>query len=306
MSLAFLFRKKPSPDAEILPEMPVEAPISNVAVFDVRAFVRSDVGCVRETNEDNARFFEFDGQKSRGVLAIVADGMGGHAAGEVASQIAVETVSKLYFESKESPPKALKTALESANAAIFEAARRDSGKRGMGTTCTVLVVRGNEAFCAHVGDSRLYLVRQNEIYQMSEDHSAVGELVKRGLLSAHEARSHPQKNVITRAMGTQPHVEVAVWDEAFELRVGDCWVLCSDGLSDLVEDDEIRGAISEGVESAPDVLVELAKKGGGHDNISVICVEIRDLAPEMVENGETSSAMIPKVAPATTREVEIP
>lgn len=297
------FRKKPAPVAEIPQETPQS--VSQISpVFDVRAIVRSDVGCVRETNEDNAQFFDSD-WPSHGVLAIVADGMGGHAAGEVASQIAVETVSKLYFESQSPPPDALRTALESANSAIFEAARRDASKRGMGTTCVVLVVRGNEAFCAHVGDSRLYLVRQNEIYQMTQDHSAVAELVKRGLLSAQEARTHPQKNVILRAMGTQAHIEVEVWDEPFETRAGDCWILCSDGLSDLVENSEICRAVTQSGENAPDVLVALARKGGGHDNISVICVQIRDLAPQTPQNGETCDAMIPKVAGAT-REVEIP
>ena len=276
-------------------------------VFDVRVALKSDVGCVRELNEDSVRVvrpdspFELD---FKGVLVMVCDGMGGHAGGEVASKLAVETIGDTYMSSSKPTATALQEALLAANSAIFNKAKRDSSLHGMGTTGTALVVRGDKAFCAHVGDSRLYLVRSGAIYQMSEDHSAVMELVRRGLISPEEARGHPQKNVVLRAVGTQPQVEVALWDEPFPLRAGDKWLLCSDGLSDLVEDAELLRAVAEhDLNAAGDTLVALARQRGGHDNISVVLVEIVPLGTsdeEPESRGETEGAMI------ETREVKIP
>jgi protein phosphatase len=141
----------------------------------------------------------------------------------------------------------------------------------MGTTCTALALQNNSALAAHVGDSRLYLIRGGEIYMMTEDHSAVMEMVKVGLISMEQARHHEDKNVIVRALGTAPQVEVSIWENPLELREHDQFVLCSDGLTDLVEDKEIRNIVlsAKDSHSACENLIHLAKKRGGYDNITV-------------------------------------
>lgn len=283
---------------------PAASPALSAPQFEARATLLSDVGCVRELNEDSVCFVrpESTEDAGKGALLVVADGMGGHAAGEVASQKTVEEVPARYFASDKAPDVALREAVEAANAAIFRAAQADSALRGMGTTCTCLLVRDDLAWCAHVGDSRLYLVRGGAIYQMSEDHSAVGEMVKRGLLRPEEARGHPQGNVILRALGTQPRVEVALWNEPFPLRAGDLWIGCSDGLSDLVEDAEILRAVTEqDAHAAGQSLIELAKSRGGHDNISVALVEIRAIG-DKTNQAKSSSAPQTREAPVVTRE----
>lgn len=234
-------------NAQSNPASPPESEEEVAPAFDIRVGSKTDVGCVRELNEDSVRIVipgSPEKRAQKGVLVMVCDGMGGHAGGEVASQLAVNTINEYYMNSSQPVAPALREALLAANSAIFEKARREPELRGMGTTGTALVLRGSQAYYAHVGDSRLYLVRGESIYQMSEEHSAVMEMVRKGLLSPTEARGHPQKNVILRAIGTQPQVEVALWDEPFPLRAGDKWILCSDGLSDLVEDDELLVAVN--------------------------------------------------------------
>jgi PPM family protein phosphatase len=201
--------------------------------------------------------------------------MGGHAAGEVASRLAVEVVARVYYDHAGEPQPALSEALVAANHAIYAAARRDASLHGMGTTCTALALRQGAAFLAHVGDSRLYLVRGGEIYQLSEDHSAVAEMLRRGLLSAQEAREHAERNVILRALGTHAEVNVTTWEQGFPVRAGDCFLLCSDGLSDLVADEEIRHAV-ESAEAAQSCarLIALARERGGHDNITVALLSL--------------------------------
>jgi PPM family protein phosphatase len=247
--------------------------------LEVVAAVVTDVGCEREVNEDCGQFVAPEAEEARaakGVLAVVADGMGGHSAGEVASRTAVETVSRVYYASARAAEAALGEAFEAANRAIYEAAGRDARLRGMGTTCTALVVKDRAAFAAHIGDSRLYLVRGGQIYLMSEDHSVVREMVRRGVLTPDEARRHAEKNVILRALGTQPVAQPATWDAPLAVRAEDRFVLCSDGLSDLVEDEEIRqAAVTLAPEAACARLVALAKERGGHDNITVAVVELR-------------------------------
>ena len=241
--------------------------------FEVVASVQTDKGCVREINEDSGRYLRPSDPAqlgARGSLLIVADGMGGHSAGEVASQLAVETVSRVYYEAQGSPQEALRLAVEEANRRIHSAAAEDPSKHGMGTTCTALALRGDQALGAHVGDSRLYMLRAGQLYQLSEDHSAVMEMVKLGLISKEQARTHEDKNVILRALGTNPEVEVSVI-EPFGVREGDRYLLCSDGLYDLVRDEEIAAVLTEAedVHAAGERLIVLAKERGGHDNITV-------------------------------------
>jgi protein phosphatase len=205
----------------------------------------------------------------KGILALVADGMGGHATGDVASELAISTISRAYFENDAPPAAALAAAFRAANRAIYAAAQKQLRLSGMGTTCTALVIHAGLAFSAQVGDSRLYLVRGDEIYLMSEDHSAVMEMVRRGLLTAEDARRHADKNILLRALGVRPQVDVAMWQAPFPVRAGDCFVLCSDGLYDLVMDDEIKRVVTEHApQPACARLIALAKERGGHDNIT--------------------------------------
>ncbi|MBI4874762.1 MAG: serine/threonine-protein phosphatase [Acidobacteria bacterium] len=240
---------------------------------------RTDPGCHRELNEDSVRVVrpkEPEVLARKGLLALVADGMGGHEAGEVASGLAAEVVCREYYRAEGTICDALARALEEANREIHEqsAARRLIG--GMGTTCTALVIAGGNAWAGHIGDSRVYLVRDGRIYRMTEDHSAVMDLVRKGILSAAEARRHSSRNVLQRAMGLAADLDADVWEDPFPMMSGDHFVLCSDGLHDLVDDGEIRDAVSHlEPEAACAELVRLARERGGYDNISVVTIAAR-------------------------------
>jgi protein phosphatase len=239
----------------------------------VEAGLASDRGCVRESNEDFARIIRPTSPEDltrRGLLAVVCDGMGGHEGGEIASRLAVETIVKRFENDDSDPLVGLPRALQAANRAIFDAAGRNAKLTGMGTTCTALILRGGVAYSAHVGDSRLYLIRAGEIFLMTEDHSAVMDLVRQGVISRDEARLHPDKNIISRALGSQREVEVTGWPRPFAVQPGDRFLLCSDGLYDLVADDALLATAREvHPQVACDRLVTLAREAGGHDNISV-------------------------------------
>src|SRR2546422_11117766 len=201
----------------------------------------TDVGRKREHNEDNMAFvIPKDPQvmASKGALFIVADGMGGHAAGEVASEIAVDTVSNAYYQDdSDDVTDSLLHAIRRANASIHQRAAENMLRSGMGTTCVAAVLRGNMAYIANVGDSRAYLVRDGQVKQVSQDHSWVAEQGRAGLLTEDQARTHAQRNVITRCLGTQADVEIDVFPEQIEEKDG--LVLCTDTLSGLKSDDEI-------------------------------------------------------------------
>jgi len=250
----------------------------STVAHEIVASVQTDKGCVREINEDSGRLVRPADEKQlkkRGTLLIVADGMGGHSAGEVASGMAVELIPELYYDSKGEPSEALKGAVEEANRRIYAASLEDESKRGMGTTCTTLCLLDGQAFAAHVGDSRLYMLRGGKVYQLTEDHSAVMEMVKLGLITKEEARHHDDKNVILRALGTSPEVEVSTL-EPFAVRAGDQYLLCSDGLYDLVPDEEIEHELSNAadIQAAGQKMISLAKERGGHDNITVGIVAV--------------------------------
>lgn len=259
----------------------------------------SDVGCVREINEDSFRVLhpsEPNELARRGILAVVADGMGGHNAGEVASRLAVEVVVKHYADDTKEPGRSLAKAIEQANKVIVATGASDARYGGMGTTCTALLLRGGLAYCAHVGDTRLYLVRGNDIFLMTEDHSAVMDLVKQGTITPDEARHHPDKNVIVRALGGRPHVEVASWTQPLSIRPGDTFLMCSDGLYDLVEDHELQDALrGASPQLACERLVELARQRGGPDNITVGIIRLSDRAP--VAEGAVKATRAIEVAP---------
>jgi protein phosphatase len=240
----------------------------------------SDVGRKRDHNEDS---FLIDEELS---LFVVADGMGGHAGGGTASRLAVETIDAqvrvsqasapgpfaFKGELSDSPlPDLLRRAVEAACAKIFQAAQAEPHLAGMGTTTIALLIHGPHAFFAHVGDSRAYLVRGDLVQQISEDHSLVNEQIRAGMITLDEARHSRYKNIITRSVGFEAEVAVDVMGLLTES--GDTFVLCSDGMSNLVEDTEILAA-AQGTEfeRIPQVLVDLANERGGDDNITVVCV----------------------------------
>lgn len=241
--------------------------------YEIAASVLSDVGCRREINEDCGRYVnpaDSELTAHKGVLLLVADGVGGNSAGEVASRTAADVISRVYYDHGGDMQSALIEAFREANREIHRAAEISAELRGMGTTCSALALKGGCAVSANVGDSRLYLVRDGEIYLMTEDDSVVGALVKHGLITREQARRHPDKNVIVSALGGAAEVPVTTWGAPLPVRVEDKFVVCSDGLSDLVEDEEIKEMV---VAAPPDAacqkLIALAKERGGHDNITV-------------------------------------
>lgn len=265
-------------------------------MLKVDAAVATHAGRVRTGNEDTVSFVRPRGREAtseRGCLALLADGMGGSSAGEIASALACSVIGKDYFSTGGRAGEALRTAVELANKAIFERSMEEDDLRGMGTTVVSLAVVGEKAWMAYVGDSRLYLIRDRHIYRMTEDHSVVFELISRGLLTPGGAHNHPDRNVLSRALGTKVQVEVSCWKEPFAVRSRDRFLLCSDGLHDLVQDEEML-EIVVGNESniAVERLIGMANERGGHDNISVILV-----SADEVEDAPGRSPM------PTTREV---
>ncbi|MBK6485364.1 MAG: Stp1/IreP family PP2C-type Ser/Thr phosphatase [Gemmatimonadetes bacterium] len=260
----------------------------------------TDPGCVREINEDFARIIRPTTPAAlhkRGVLAVVCDGMGGHEAGEIASRLAVETIVRRFEEDElaADPVAAVPRSVQAANRAIFDAAERNHQMRGMGTTCTVLLLRDGMAYGAHVGDSRIYLIRGGDIFLMTEDHSAVMELVRRGVITRDEARHHPDKNVISRALGSHRDVQVTGWPQPFAVLPGDRFLLCTDGLYDLVDDEQLLATARDvHPQVACDRLITLAREAGGHDNISVAILVMS------TPHESTSAGM------RETRAIEIP
>jgi len=230
-------------------------------------------GCVRQFNEDVVAYVLPTGRDSiigRGAFALVADGMGGHAAGEVASWIAADAVRRLYYRLDGPPPRVLAKCLAAANRAIYQHSQSDASCAGMGTTCTVLALRDNTAYLSHIGDSRAYLLRDDKLRQISEDHSLVAQLVRDGAMTQDEAARSPQRNIILRALGTEPTARPLIWRKGLPLRAGDVFVLCSDGLSDLVDDSTIAATVTRLAPfEACQALIDAALAAGGTDNVSV-------------------------------------
>ncbi len=238
---------------------------------------RTDVGRKRQHNEDNVAYIIPKDEQllaRKGALFIVADGMGGHAAGEVASEIAVSTVCNLYYQNTDPDvPANLVSAIRYANLAIYESARENQQQNGMGTTCVTAVLRDTTAFVANVGDSRAYLVRRGMVKQVTQDHSWVMEQIQMGNLSGEEARTHEMRNVITRSLGPFPDVDVDIFAE--QLEEGDALVLCSDGLSGMMTDiDILRIVESFSPQESVIQLLEYANAQGGADNITAIVIRV--------------------------------
>ncbi len=229
------------------------------------AHALSDIGKVRETNEDSF--------VCRPPLFVVADGMGGHVAGEVASRMAVETVDSGVAAVNGAEPLALLTeAITRANGLIFRMAQDNSDCAGMGTTLTAALAVGSRLYWGHVGDSRLYLLRGATLAQITEDHSLVSELVKKGSITPSEALNHPHRNILTRAVGTADQVKVDTG--SLELAAGDKVLICTDGLTNMVSDDEIATILGGDGDGAAllATLVAKANDAGGLDNITTILI----------------------------------
>lgn len=245
------------------PEQPKSKAEENLPAGILCAF-RTDVGKVRANNQDAPIVSE----KLR--LYGVADGMGGHKGGEVASTSARDDLLR-ELEGKTPSVAALSSAIEEVNRQIYHQQEHDDALTGMGTTLSVLWMSDNFVYIGHVGDSRVYLLREGEFRQMTLDHSLVEQLVREGVLTEEEAQNHPMRNIITRAIGTDESVEVDVVVE--ERRKGDLWLACSDGLHGLVDDRQMRDALRQyAPEKAADVLLKAALDAGGRDNVTLVIV----------------------------------
>ncbi len=239
----------------------------------MKSYCLTDIGIKRSTNQD----FVYASDQPVGKLPnlfIVADGMGGHNAGDMASRCTVETMVDYITEStgEERPIPILEAAVMTANRRVFEQAQSDRSLEGMGTTLVAATVVGGCLYVANVGDSRLYLL-DSKIRQITRDHSLVEEMVRAGQIGREEARSHPEKNVITRAVGVRSKVRIDFFDVS--LYPGDRFLLCTDGLTNMVEDEEIFRLVRKeaSLEEAAQNLVNLANRNGGKDNISVVLAE---------------------------------
>jgi len=232
----------------------------------------SDVGCQRKNNEDRYSYWEpvsDEEFRRKGRLAIVADGMGGYEGGQEASGIAVETVEEVYAGTLNDDPRSLLNAgFRAAHQRIQEQASKNLVLHGMGTTCTAIALLGNTLHFAHVGDSRLYLVRDGSISALTRDHSYVNRLLEDGILSAEEAESHPQRHILTAALGSA-EVFPEMSPEPMSLEKDDVLVLCTDGLWGAVAESELKSAVARPPLQACKDLVALAKQRGGPDNITV-------------------------------------
>lgn len=238
---------------------------------------RSDRGLVREKNEDS--FNVIKGDNAMPVAFIIADGMGGHNSGEIASKMAVDFVSEFIkqnpsdFSTSEMLGQAITEAMNGANHDIYLQSLKQKSNAGMGTTLIVAVYCQNKLYIGHVGDSRLYLIRNSEIEKVTVDHSYIEELVRLGTLTRKEADKHPGKNVITRALGCAEKLQIDIYD--CQIEESDFFVLCTDGLSNMLNENDIKKIVenAKNPHDACDQLIDRANKNGGEDNITVIVIK---------------------------------
>jgi protein phosphatase len=283
------------------------AAVEDAGASTIKVVVKTDLGNVRTNNEDAGSFFKVADEniiREKGYLLLVADGMGGHNAGEVASKMAVEIIHEEYFKpgGESSKEKLLSKAFNAANKKIFDLASANESYKGMGTTCTALVVIGKTIYYAHAGDSRAYLYKNKAITRLTEDHTYVQQLVKNGDITAAEANTHPQRNILTNAMGTKPALRVDTGAAATTFDEGDRLLLCSDGLYDYLNDDELATALRyESLQNAADYLVAEAKRRGGKDNITVVLAE-KTATPNETALKLTRDVDMPKL----TRDADLP
>jgi len=239
---------------------------------------KTDTGRQRRDNEDSAF--------ARAPVFVVADGMGGAQAGEVASRIAVEAFEQGLPDSG-SPEERLATRVREANAQIYERSRADRQRAGMGTTLTAAYVDDTHVSIAHVGDSRAYLFRDGTLQRLTQDHSLVDELVRRGKLTEEQAAEHPQRSIITRALGPEPDVEVDTW--TYPARAGDVILLCSDGLTSMISEERVKATLvdHDNLDEAADALIREANEAGGRDNITVVLFRLEEIGADDAAGEET-------------------
>lgn len=261
-------------------DIPTVVPANNQETTIIKATVLSDIGNIRSNNED-AMLILRNENKANGnndeVLLIVADGMGGHQAGEVASHLAINIISREFFKQKKQAgiEKALQKAFSTANKHIYQKAATDKSLYGMGTTCTALFITENNVYYAHVGDSRAYLMKDSILIRITEDHTYVQQLLKMGEISKEEAASHPNRNILTNAMGTNAYVKVDTGIVHMAIVEADRLLLCSDGLHDYFNDTELADWLKSDkpLQQIAENMVFEAKRRGGHDNITLILAE---------------------------------
>ena len=248
----------------------------------VKFVARSEIGHARENNEDKFDFYEPDEEPllaARGSVYLVCDGMGGHNAGQIASELAAKQFLHAYYHLGGTAQEAARHAILQAHHYIAEMASKIPSRYGMGTTLTALILKQDEGILAHVGDSRCYRLREGVFEQLSRDHTLVARLVEQGIITPEQARYHPQRNVIRQAVGVADPSEPLEPDiETFALQAGDLYLLCSDGLTDMVDDAEIEAILrDEPPTRAAWRLVDRALANGGRDNITVVLVQILQL-----------------------------
>lgn len=243
----------------------------------MRIAERTDIGRIRSVNEDRAVVLP---EKNGMVIAIIADGMGGHQAGDIASQLAIEKIREelagLPEEAAlEAQKEAIRLAVEAANTEVYRQASQREQLRGMGTTVVVSLATPGQLVVGHIGDSRAYLAANSQLTQLTEDHSLVNELLKNGQITREEASRHPRRNVLLRALGTDTEVTVDVVDHSWA--EGDILLMCSDGLSNMVGEQECLAVLQSeaSLENKVDELVERALEAGGDDNVTVVLIENR-------------------------------
>jgi protein phosphatase len=246
----------------------------------VTVAVKTDLGRVRENNEDKYEFFIAEDEPtlaSRGLVFLVCDGMGGHAAGQIASELACKTFIDVYLHHPSTEPTvAMVSGVQAANRFVVDVGRAVPSRKGMGTTLSGLILIQDVAYAVQVGDSRIYRLRNGESLMLTHDHTWVEEAIRAGMIRPEEAETHPYKHVLTRAIGTEGDVRPDV--EAFDLKAGDIFMLCSDGLVNHVDDDVIGEILrSKAPADAVWTLVGQALLGGGSDNTTVMIVRIDEL-----------------------------
>ncbi len=238
----------------------------------------TDIGQVRTENQDAVGKFPSDNldiSSPKGQLFIVADGMGGHAGGREASRLAVETVAKSYFDSTGTIVESLKQAFNAGNKTIYEESLNNPQLRGMGTTCIALVFQKGVAYVAHVGDSRLYRITPRSIDQLTNDHSKVAEMVRRGIITAEDAENHPERSMLYRAMGVSARMEFDVMN-GLQLSSDEYYLMCTDGLTGYLGPAELQEIVSaRPPDEACSLLVEYANRRGGLDNITVQIIHVK-------------------------------
>lgn len=245
----------------------------------VKFVARSEIGHARENNEDKFDFYEPDEEPLlavRGSVYLVCDGMGGHNAGQIASELAAKQFLHAYYHLGGTAQEAARHAILQAHHYIAEMASKIPSRYGMGTTLTALILKQDEGILAHVGDSRCYRLREGVFEQLSRDHTLVARLVEQGIIPPEQARYHPQRNVIRQAVGVADPSEPLEPDiETFALQAGDLYLLCSDGLTDMVDDAEIEVILrDEPPTRAAWRLVDRALANGGRDNVTVVLVRV--------------------------------